>query len=283
VGATRAITLPHGTFAGGVARREAELRAPIGADEAHLLDETAGMSRAETVSELLERCVLRVGGESTTASTVRSLPVGDREALLLHLRAAAFGDRLACVLDCPDCGERMDLELSVSRFLLAPYADPRERYETTLGKNGDRCHVRFRLPTGLDQEAAAREADVEAGVRSLLDRCIDELSVDDEPIERLPEEAYPELSAAMASLDAQAEISLVLDCPSCGRRFSALLDAASILLAELTGNSDRLWREVHTLALHYHWGEGEILGLDLQRRRRYLDLLATSSGDGWPE
>ncbi len=279
--ATRAITLPHGAFAGGLPRREAELRAPTGADEAHLLDATDGSTRAETVSELLERCVLQVGGATATGTTVRSLTAGDREALLLHLRAAAFGDRLACILDCPDCGERMDVELSVPRLLVAPYPDPRERYEATLRADGARCDVRFRLPTGCDQEDAAREADVEAGVRAILDRCVYEVTVEGEAVDRVPDEACPELSAAMASLDPQAEVSLLLDCPACGWRFSALLDAASILLAELTGGAGRLWREVHALALHYHWSEREILELDLRRRRRYLELLATSAGDGW--
>ena len=39
-------------------------------------------------------------------------------------------------------------------------------------------------------------------------------------------------------------------------------------------------REVHTLALRYHWSEGEILALTRPRRRRYLELLAESEGGG---
>lgn len=279
--ATRAITLPHGVFADGRLAREAELRAPSGSDEAALLEDGADATPAERVSGLLERCVIKIGGKPPTGATVRSLTVGDREALLLHLRALTFGDLLPCVLDCPECGERMDLELSVARLLIAPYPHPRERYETTLRVNGVRCDVRFRLPTGSDQEVAARKPDLESGVRTLLDRCVDEAAVDGEPVDRLPDESRPGLSAAMASLDPQAEIALLLDCPACEHRFSALLDSASILFAELTGSSYRLWHEVHALALHYHWSEREILGLDLRRRRRYLDLLAAASGEGW--
>ncbi|HWM92974.1 MAG TPA: hypothetical protein VN493_19580 [Thermoanaerobaculia bacterium] len=35
----------------------------------------------------------------------------------------------------------------------------------------------------------------------------------------------------------------------------------------------RLLREVHELALRYHWSERQILGLALRRRRAYLQLM----------
>lgn len=37
---------------------------------------------------------------------------------------------------------------------------------------------------------------------------------------------------------------------------------------------DRLYEEVHYLALHYHWGENAILDLPRAKRQRYLALLA---------
>ena len=38
-------------------------------------------------------------------------------------------------------------------------------------------------------------------------------------------------------------------------------------------------REVHYLALHYHWSESEILNLQRDRRRGYLALLSTDKTD----
>lgn len=38
-------------------------------------------------------------------------------------------------------------------------------------------------------------------------------------------------------------------------------------------NLDRLYQEVHHLALHYHWSEAEILRLPRGKRQRYLGLL----------
>jgi hypothetical protein len=269
-----AFTLPHGTVVGGKPLREAELRPPTGADEAYLLEEAAGLSRAERVSELLERCTTRLGDEPATGDAVRSLTAGDREALLLQLRGGAFGDRLPCVIDCPACGERLDLELSVAGLLLPPYAEPSDRYTVALGENGSSREVRFRLPNGYDQEAAGRERDPELGVRTLVERCVESASG-----EALPAAALEGLSAEMERLDPQAEIVLRLSCPACAEEFSALLDAATMLFGELA-TRDRLYREVHALALGYHWSERDILDLDLDRRRRYLDLLALSPETG---
>src|SRR4051794_33042905 len=115
--------LPHGVLRGGERRRDALLRAPTGADEAMLVESLAGASAAARAGALLESCVERLGGVEATPADVRGLVLGDREALLLHLRAAAFGERVACVLDCPGCGERMDLELSVPDLLVDGYVD----------------------------------------------------------------------------------------------------------------------------------------------------------------
>ena len=39
-------------------------------------------------------------------------------------------------------------------------------------------------------------------------------------------------------------------------------------------SQDRLYEEVHYLALHYHWAEQAILRLPRGKRQRYLGLLA---------
>ena len=269
-----AVTLPHGLFEGADRRQEAVLRPPTGADEAFLLENGHAWTRAERVTALLSRCAARVAGRHGGEDAVRTLTVGDREALLLHLRAAAHGDRLACVLDCPDCGGRLDLDLHISGVLVPPYPDARASYEA-------RCcgyDVRFTLPTGGDQEAAAREDGVVAGTRTLLERCVHEVRSRGRRVRRLPEPVAAELPARMAALDPQAEMVVKLACPDCGAEFSAVLDAATILFRELTATTDRLYHEVHAIALHYHWSEREILGLDVQRRRRYLDLIADAVG-----
>jgi hypothetical protein len=227
-----------------------------------LLESLAGASAAARASALLARCVTQLGGEDAGPADVRALAVGDREALLLQLRAAAFGERVPCVLDCPGCGERMDLEFAVGDLLVDAYADAAA--EHALGP------LRFRLPTGTDLEEAAEQEDPEAAAALLLERCVVDGTLTHAMREALEDE--------LERLDPQAELRIAVACPSCGERVEATVDAGALLLDELADDANALFREVHALARHYHWSEAEILGLELRRRRRYLDLLVADEG-----
>src|SRR5262245_9851279 len=147
---------------------------------------------------------------------------------------------------------------------------------------GMRGAARFRLPTGADQEEAADTPDPETGARLLLQQCLMGVTVEGRRFEALSPTMAAQVSAAMAQRDPQAELRLSLTCPDCGHTFSALLDAATYLFQEVVARQDTLYREVHLLALHYHWSEAEILSLTPRKRRRYLDLLtrALSGEDG---
>ena len=152
----RTATLPHGTLHAGERRRDALVRPPTGAEELLLVESLGGASVAERSSALLAACVTRLGGDPVGPAQVRALVAGDREALLLHLRAAAFGEKLPCGLDCPACGEALDLELTVGELLVDGYEAPAPDY--ALAVDGG-APLRFRLPTGADLEAAAAADD----------------------------------------------------------------------------------------------------------------------------
>jgi hypothetical protein len=276
------VTLPGGCWLDGVRHREAALRPLTGDDEAFLLETGEVLLPARRTTALLARCLTRLGPlNHVTPDAVRNLTVGDREALLLHLRRLTLGDRLQCVLSCPhpDCGEKMDLELAVSDLLLPPYRHTQERYETTVTENGTAYRVRFRLPTGADQEVAAELArnDPQAAADLLLRRCVEAVTAEDdsgEPVEDLPPAAAHRLPAIMAELDPQAELMLNLTCPVCGHAFSALFDTATYFFKELAGRIRQLYREVHLLAFYYHWSEAEIMRMTARKRHLYLDLLS---------
>ena len=275
--ATATVALAGGYWRDGVCHRQAVLRPLTGADEAFLV-ESPGLSPARRTTAVLARCLVRLGSRARAGEeAVRSLSVGDREALVLHLRRLTLGERIDCVLVCgaPGCGEKMDLELSVEG-LLPPTAPRPPSHELTLEADGRAYHITFRLPTGADQEAAARvaPADPEAAAELLLARCVERIEDDDGgPVERLPAALAEPLAAAMAELDPQAELRLDVRCPSCDAPATVLFDAALYFFDELAQRSARLYREVHTLALHYHWSEAEILGMTAAKRARYLALL----------
>jgi hypothetical protein len=277
---TATIKLPGGLWLDGMRHEEAVLRPIDGDDEAFLLETEESLLPAQRTTALLSRCLARLGPLSPVApETAASLTAGDREALLLNLRRLSLGERLQCVVNCPEphCGERLDLDLRVSDLLLPPYLHTRERYETTIAENGDAYHVRFRLPTGAYQEEAAAlvRSDPQAAADLLLRRCVEGVVTEDgRGVEDLPPVIVDRLPAVMAELDPQAELVLNLACPACDDVFSALFDAAAYLFQELDDRTRHIYGEVHLLALYYHWSEAEIMDMTPRKRRLYLDLLA---------
>jgi len=279
-----AVTLPGGLWQDGVCHRQAGLRPLTGEDEAFLLESGDLMSAAERTTALLARCLTRLGnlGLAEPQSLARSLTVGDREALLLHLRRLTVGERLQCLLQCPDldCGEKMDLELRVTDLVLPPYAEPRPEHEATVGENGATHRVRFRLPTGADQEVVApiASANPAAAADLLLRRCV--LQMEPDEGDELPESVKEALPPLLAELDPQAELLLNMHCPACRQPFTALFDTAAYFFQEISNRAAHLYRQVHLLAFYYHWSEVEIMGMTAVKRQRYLDLLAEALGEG---
>ncbi len=291
------VTLPGGFEAGGSWRRDACVRSLTGKDEEFLLEEGASLSPAALATALLARCLERLGPYAPPApDAVRSLTVGDREALLLHVRRLTLGDRISAVLTCPQpaCGEKMDLDLDVAALLLPPYRAAAAVHETTVAADGLRYRVRYRLPTGGDQEALAQAARAapDRAAALLVERCVQEVAVEggaapeagaQQDSGALPHAVLAALPGLMAELDPQAEICLDLVCPSCGAGFPALFDTAAYFFRELSGGRNALYEEVHILAWNYHWSEAEIMGLTRRKRRRYLELLAAAGSAGLRE
>ena len=265
---------------GGV---DVALRPVGGEDEAWMLDTAIVGAPSVRATALVARCLV---GEADAERTSRALTVGDREALLLHLRRATLGDVADCVLTCPaeGCGERMELELHLGDLLLPRYADAAPEHELKFEREGARFAARFRLPTADDLDDASELAlhDPDRAADGLLRRCVVRVSRngDEIPVRELPLSARDAISAAMAAKDPQAEIELGVTCPSCGAAFGVVFDTAMFFLQELEQRASRLLREVHVLASHYHWSEHDILRMPPARRSSYLELIAESAAKG---
>lgn len=285
------VVLPSGLWTEAGHQRRALVRALNGQDEAALA--AIGVP-AELGDELLRRCVLRIGEVTATRAgqpgleMLDLLTLGDREALLLHLRALSYGERLDAQAHCPRCSSPMDLELGTAQLLLEPYADPRHVYELELAGHA----VLLRVPTRADQVAAASVAD---SVAELLRRCVgvratagvaspvpdgDVGDVGDVGDGAVPEAVAALVPGIMQELDPQAELQLNLTCPECETGFSSVLDVAGYLFEEAASRADALFGQVNALALGYHWSEAEILALPHPRRQLYLGLLAQSMDAG---
>jgi len=243
---------------------------------------------AERITFLLTRCLANLGPKTPVEpDDVRSLTVGDRDALLLHLRCLTFGNKIQAVLSCPhpSCSRKMDLELPIGDLLVPPSQNAKELYEAELRENGTNFKLKFRLPTGADQEVIARLAcrDSDAASELLVQRCVIELTKNGRRMRNkaaLPPILVESLSKRMVELDPQAEILLDLACPTCDHRFSAYFDIGDYFFRELLTHSQQLYREIHLLALHYHWSEGDILNMARSKRLRYLGLLSDALKGG---
>lgn len=275
-----AITIPSGYSTDGRHWREAHVRPLTGEDQIFLTEGCEGLLPAQWVTEVLTRCVTRLEpNEPVTRGAIRSLTVGDREALLLHLRRLTLGRRLRCLFTCPapECKEKLEVDIDTADLLLPPYGEAAQEHEFTIRQEGGgSIVVRFRLPTGADQEAAAMVAstDVAGAAELLIRRCVRSItSSDGNPVDKFPDSLSAQLSDRMAELDPQAENTLHLACPVCGAAFSAIFDTASYLIQELEAEVRHLYREVHLLAYHYHWSATEIFGMSTGKRRKFLRLL----------
>jgi hypothetical protein len=269
------VTLPRGVRIGDEWHRYAWLRPVTGHEEEFLLFQGKHLSAAARTTQLLTRCLQRVGPtEPVAADLVRRMSAGDREALLLHIRRLTLGGQISCLLSCVHCKQKMDLDLEIAELLLAPYAHNQEIHETEIEGGYRIC---FRVPNGEDQEfiAGAKEESVDRAAEALLARCIEQvLSPDETGPGDLPGAVLNELSAKMAALDPQAEILLDLTCPECGARFVVPFDTGDYFFRELAVQERQFYRELHAISLHYHWSEEAALSLSRRKRQTYFELLA---------
>jgi hypothetical protein len=196
------------------------------------------------------------------ADSVVDLPLGEVTTTLLELRAASFGDRMACHVDCGHCGERLELVLWSSELLQAATADAR-----TVELHGRRV----RAPSLRDLAAVADDVDIDHAAWQLLARCTLPSGAVASP---LSDDALRDVEDALEALDPNADLALEVHCAACGQRGSAQLDAGELLWDEIDARARALLGEVHVLARAYGWSEGEILILGATRRAAYLAMVA---------
>lgn len=214
--------------------------------------------------------LLQAAEPGATRGELAALPVGERDARLLRLRAATLGPSLAAFTACPRCGERLETAFDTTPLLAAVPAD------APLEARGGGVRMRFRLPDSRDLAAAAGGGSVERARRTLAERCVLEAFRDEgaavAPAE-LADAAVEALSEAMGRAAPAADATLALQCPECGHAWEAALDAGPVFWAEVAARARVLLREVHTLAAAYHWAEAEILAMSPARRAAYLRMV----------
>lgn len=247
---------------------DVKLRPLTGHDEEWLAQHPV-VPNAVAVTWLLSSCVVRIGDAAPTSDLVRKLLVGDRDHLVLQLRRLTLGREFQIVVACPECGAKMDVTVGLSDVPVESRPQTSASYALRFSSSVPSGRtVRFRLPTGADQEAVLG-MDLVGAVGALFDRCV----LDDGGVE-LSSGERQSVAEAMDRLAPQLEVELDLSCPECSHAFVMPFDTTTFFMNEMRTNGDLLLREVHALALHYHWSETAILTLTRDRRRAYLALLS---------
>jgi hypothetical protein len=206
-----------------------------------------------------------------TADELLQTRIGQRDAWLLTLRETLFGHRLACLFDCPACGQPIELDFAVDDIRVA-HAPP----DAVCQFEADGRALRFRLPCMADLLAMEGLKDLALAERRLLQRCWLQA-----PAEAMAQTMPAELSEAqmqavveaMALQDPQAEVLLDVSCPACQASASHLFDIVGHLWLELDHWARGMLRQVHAIAARYGWAEDHILAMGRARRQAYLDLI----------
>jgi hypothetical protein len=206
---------------------------------------------------------------ATDAGDALSLPIGARDASLLDLRESLFGPRFNGVTSCPQCGESIELTFDsddVRRDAL---------HGTTVEVERDGFFIAARLPNSGDLLAIGSSGDLHDARERLFERCVVRATRDDESIaaSELPAEIAEDVVAAMAAADPQADVTIDLDCPTCGCAWREPFDVAAFLWIEIAAAARRLMTDIHRLATAYGWSEAEILRLSPARRGAYLEMV----------
>jgi hypothetical protein len=205
-------------------------------------------------------------------SALDAWTTGRRDARLLDVYAATFGDQLAGLVACPECGEQLEIALGPDD-IRSPYGSAEQEFDLLDAESGYR--LTFRLPTGADLRAAAVYESEGAARRTLLERSIVRAEQPGAaiPVVNLPEPLIARLGDAMAEHDAQSDVRLDLACPACAHTWQARFDIGDFVWREVVARVRRLIADIHTLALAYGWREADILALSDARRNMYLEQL----------
>ncbi len=226
-----------------------------------------GASRSIPVrAQLLLRAVF----PGSTPEELREFSIGHRDASLLTLRQQMFGAQVECLTRCAACSEQIEL-----RFLVDDVRDAHAEPGVTHELEVDGYGIRFRVPVAGDLLALAASADAMEAAQDLLQRCVLEIRGQGRTsegeamaaVKDLPASTCDLLEQRMSEIDAQAQVQLNIECPSCGRMARAAFDIVTHLWAELDVWARGILADVNDIARHYGWSEAQILALSATRRR----------------
>lgn len=269
------VQIPHGFQAGSVWIRQATIRELNGHDE-QLLASSNNFYPPFKTSLLLEKVTKfnNVPPDFDILQIIRNLPIGDRIALILHLRKITIGSILHCTIKCPHCKDNLSIDLPVDSILQPPKNNPQTTY--TIDIEGYTLEIK--PINGSDLETVTLINQNTTTPNNLSETLLRACITSSQPI--LPYNLSPQfqeqLGTKLSEIDPQADLTLNINCLSCKKAFKTTLDIEDFFFQEITSRYHLLEREIHWIAFHYHWSEKTILSLPTSKRKRYVELINTT-------
>lgn len=258
--------LPGGLVEHGTRRRDWAFQTLTGGLELALAEVSENAaSTPQAVTLALHLALAELAGQAPSAERVASLCVADRQFLMRELERHLGFEGGWFQAGCRHCGEVFDFPLDYAEL---PVSEAGEGYPHALVERGKRS-LRFRLPTGADQEVLARLPAAETS-----DWLLRQLAESEAELPELEADFVAQVEAALEAVAPAIVLSVQTACPHCGADNAVELAPYRLL----DRRSESLLVEIHQLASHYHWSEAEILAMPRARRQRYLQLIDRARG-----
>lgn len=156
---------------------EATVRELNGADE-EAIYKARRKSPLRLMATILSCGTERLGEHHTNSGLLKDLLIGDRDALILGIRRATYGDEVEYgQVMCAGCEELLDIKVTLDDIPVKRLSDPVSdtRFQVPLWKGG---FAKVRLPNGHDQEAVAEAGETNPAITDsevnsvMLSRCV---------------------------------------------------------------------------------------------------------------
>jgi hypothetical protein len=223
--------------------------------------------------------VLTLGWPGRNIDEFANLPLGERNALLLELRAATLGRRMDGFVNCPECGAHLEIVLNAGELATGIRALHPPSPSEIAGYTMRAANTLDLLATSAaeDQEQAraillARTMNVP---KAVLDQ-LDELDAGVGSRQWLQSQPAPVVDLSLdrfQQMNESAEIRVQFHCAVCRNHASVDVDIARFFLGEIASAARRLMADIHALARAYGWSERSIAGMSASRRAAYLEML----------
>jgi hypothetical protein len=196
---------------GGLVRKDSviktvQVKELTGEDEEALARASQSPNPYIFFDRLLKCGVVKVGDEATseTEKLLGQLLIGDREAIILGIRKATYGDKIDIEeWICPGCGAKAELSMELSDIPVTSMTDPENEtsFKVPLRKGG---FAQVQLASGSDQLNTFEKEGLTQAQREtiLLSRCV--ISITDTSGRELPMAGFPSMARSMSMPDRHA-------------------------------------------------------------------------------